>query len=574
MGGFFLARTPVDDALAPREMVIADRVFARKRLPRDAVLRRPEFILHLYGKRQTTLPHLVERPGGEFAACTGAFFYRGLHGAAALEAILDEAPMAHPPGPQGAGHFALLMYREGRLTLTRDRLGLYRVYTDREQTILSSSFLAMENTLPRLTPASQEIYEYVFHGAFYGGRTVFEEVELLQTDLVWDGPGPPSAMSVPGLDQEPRYATVDDAVEDVADTLCTYFDMLASNYQGNVTSALTGGYDTRLMLALGRRVGLDPALYVYGTGKSREVSVAKDIAVGEGLELKHVDWDTHPNVPVDAYGSLIDNQYWCLDGFHNTGVFDGGGNYAERLRRTERAVLQLNGSGGEIYRDFWLLPDRPVAVERFVRSFYASFDPAVARPPFRVAGYFTQLGAKVRAVAGVPNGPLPRTTVEAMYPEFRLRFWMGVNNALNNELALGVTPFAEHAITRQSARIPITWKRCGRFEARLIAFLDPALAAYPSLYGHNFLNDPPVTVRLGSWLSRTAPITLRAPILRRMMNPSHPLPYYLTPPYINSIFGNRDWAVDEWFRRGAIRSPAMLSRVLTLELHLRGMMQP
>ena len=77
--------------------------------------------------------------------------------------------------------------------------------------------------------------------------------------------------------------------------------MLSSLFPGDIGSALSGGYDSRHMTALLLSVGETPHLYVYGDSSSSDVRVAKNIALGERLELDHVDKGALAKVTQQAY---------------------------------------------------------------------------------------------------------------------------------------------------------------------------------------------------------------------------------------------------------------------------------
>jgi len=174
----------------------------------------------------------------------------------------------------------------------------------------------------------------------------------------------PKRMSVSGL----AGATMEEQQDVVADALLGIFRTIQRNFGGRVCAALSGGYDTRLMLALLRATGAAPALYVYGTADSDDVRVARDICRGEGLDLHVYDKSAHPRVDADGFRAALAAQFYLVDGLGPVGAVDDGADLFTRRRRAHGGNLQLNGGGGEIFRDFWKLPETPVGVEAFVRA--------------------------------------------------------------------------------------------------------------------------------------------------------------------------------------------------------------
>ena len=76
-----------------------------------------------------------------------------------------------------------------------------------------------------------------------------------------------------------------------------YFGALARSFGDRVRCALSGGYDSRLILAYLRRHGMKPSVYVYGGGLERDVLVAQEIARGEGFSLDVIDKDDRSMIP-------------------------------------------------------------------------------------------------------------------------------------------------------------------------------------------------------------------------------------------------------------------------------------
>src|SRR5437588_4381402 len=137
-----------------------------------------------------------------------------------------------------------------------------------------------------------------------------------------------------------------------------YFELVASNFGDRVTSALTGGYDSRLILALLRRHGVRPRLYVYGSHDDKEISVARAVAEGEGFPIEIVDKDKEPVFAPDEFAAVAHQNFLADDGYGWTGIFHNGAEHEERANRVSGNAIALNGGGGEVWRNFFYLLDR------------------------------------------------------------------------------------------------------------------------------------------------------------------------------------------------------------------------
>ena len=204
--------------------------------------------------------------------------------------------------------------------------------------------------------------------------------------------------------------------------------------------------------------------------------VGRTIADGEGFPLTCIDKSLHAQPAADTFPAVLAENFHLFDGLPADGIFDSGVDRQTRFDRADGAALMLNGGGGEIFRNFFYLPDRPLSAQALVWSFYNRYDPATCTPAFDEAAYLRRLEDKILAALGLSGRRLSRTDVEQVYPLFRCRFWMGRNNSVNNRIGAAMTPLADLLPVRAAIRVPLRLKNDGLFEAGMIATADRALA--------------------------------------------------------------------------------------------------
>src|ERR1700712_3997475 len=126
-------------------------------------------VLDVYGKIGYPSCDQVVLPDG-FAVAAGTFLY---HGAVGMEALRRFAAADDLDSALNAadGNFAVLLRRGSQTLLLRDQIGAFEVYFDDALTVISTSFLAVAQTLQRVRANRQEIYEYVFNGVTLGNTT-------------------------------------------------------------------------------------------------------------------------------------------------------------------------------------------------------------------------------------------------------------------------------------------------------------------------------------------------------------------------------------------------------------------
>jgi len=569
VGFFYLRRS---DAPGPNEGWWA--AHARHGFGRVLDLEADGWRLRVAGKLNGLGPHCVRRETGEFAACTGVFFYRGRRFEPGLDLLLEEFDGRSFPWADCRGHYAVILFKGGRLWVASDELGAYKVYRDEAGTRLSSSFSAVRASLASVRPDVQGVYEYAINGATYGEKTFLREVRQQRWGSLYAIEATARlAASAPVLDiGVPSPPSLDAAAEEYAARLRALFKVYAAG-GGRFHTALSGGYDSRLMLALLLDAGLDPTLYVYGDEDDGDVRVAKQIAAGEGLRLDHVD-KTFQGVAADRRGWAVERTWARFDAWKNDGLFDNGADAADRLQRAPAGVSVLNGSAGESFRNFFYLSEGRYRPEEIVWTFYWRIDPAELTDRFDARDYSTAMAEEMRLALPEPfrADPLERAAVEALYPLHRVRYWTGRDTGLNQRFGPLLFPFMEPSVIAGTERIPMAFKDYGRLESRITERIWPKLAHYPTVYGFVPADGAPVAYRLKMQLSLRRPPWLRrhSYLVHRRRSPALVQPSWLAESIVAAGLDPRLPAMGEFFRVDRIRSADVYNRVATMESAFRG----
>ena len=572
MGGFVLLHTVAGEDRSTAEAA-ALAVFARMGMPAPRLLRGENYLLALYPKRQASEPALEQFPNGDFACACGTLIYDAVLGTPAAAGFYRDYSRRSAPRDRAIGHYAVIMRKDGETAIIPDGFGAYLIFYDAAQRIASSSFLAVASALDRVTLGAQGACEYVFNGVVSGDATVFDEVLLApvnatitvgerRLEIRRDPLHTPRTVST-----APFEATVERSMQ----ILDQYFSTVVASFGDRVTCALSGGYDSRFILALLRRHGINPRVYVYGPPGDKDVCLARDIAEGEGFALEIVDKDRQLTFTPDEFGAVAYENFLASDGYTWSGIFTNGAERDQRASRVSGNALALNGGGGEIWRNFIYLPDRSYSPREILWSFYSQFDPGTCTSAFDQQAYFRELEEKLEAAIGSPCASLPRPLVEWLYHYFRCRAWDGRINNINNTYGYVALPFLEPRVTEHASVIPIGWKNHGAYEAELIRRADPRLAAYPSGYGHDFSGPPPLLRRLVDYGTYLRPPWLRRFVYRvknRVLRPSE-LPDYLSSEYCDAVLPGGVRIMSDLFRLDRIADPAQTARILTLEYLIR-----
>jgi len=457
----------------------------------------------------------VGSPGGS-ACCVGPMWYRGRFGNAALELLLDDANAASRIDEMELrGNFALFLHAQGQCLLMNDALGFVRLYTSSDGLFYSTSWLATCAYAGGVELDESAAAEYVLLGAAHSDRTVARGITTLPLGHAFDlaGRHVQSRLPVSVWEDARTPASFDTAVEEIGDHLRTVCGEVAAAFPGHTRAALSGGFDSRLIVAALLASGNRPELFVYGDSASEDIPIARGVAGSVGSALKVIDKGVlNRRMPPPDLERLV-NSALFFDGLPNDGIYDPGADQQARLEQNAGGCIALNGGGGEIFRNFFHLPDRVLHVVDIVRAFYRGFDPKVFRRPRGLVSYEDGMVSSIGRTLGIQNATarqtLGRQQAELLYPLFRCHYWMGVNNSVGVRHGYYATPLVDLKTVRLASPLPLAWKNAGGLESRLIAKLHPGIAGQPSTYGFRFSDGPDRRAHLAEWITCMRPVPAR-----------------------------------------------------------------
>lgn len=517
---------------------------------------------------------ILRTPSG-FACCVGPLWYRGRFGTAALRLLVEEAGEdRHMDETELRGNFALFLCKDKHCVLMNDSLGLVRLYASADQLFHSTSWLATCAYTGRVSLNEHAAAEYVLLGASHSDQTVARGISTLPLGHVFD------------LTQRrllPRFsvcswtdvqvpATFEDAVDQAESLLRAVFRETAAAFPERVRMALSGGFDSRLIVAGLLACGTRPHLFVYGGAESEDVPIARAIANSMGIPLDVVDKGVlNKGRAAPDVERLVQNGLF-FDGLPSDGIYDPGADQQTRLESTAGGRLALNGGGGEIFRNFFHLPNRPLRAIDIVRTFYRGFDPEVFRRHDGLSAWQDRLVASIESVLGTDGAAshrkLTREHVELIYPLFRCHHWMGVNNSVANRHGYYATPLVDVNTVRLAGSLPLAWKNAGRLQSRVLSKLHHGIANQPSAYGFRFSDGPDWRARFMEWTTCTRPVSARPFInaTRRRLKSLGVTPVMLT--HCRSLLPG-EWRLDPVLNLERLPDDVALARALAVEVAWR-----
>ena len=502
---------------------------------------------------------------------SGLFSHRARAGAAGLESFFAAFDPSAPDLTETRGQFTLLIKKAGALHLLSDALGTNKIYHDHDHRLFSNLFIAVAEALegPRLD--LQGCYEYVWNGVPAGERSFFAELRSLAAGLmtVIAAPEKPRRQPLPPLRLAEDQATAGETMAAAASRQLERLDALVTEtrraFGDQVNLLFSGGYDSRLLLALLLAAGIRPRLTVFGRPGELDREVAQQVAKGDGLDFNPVDKSQVETPPPEAFRDSFLADYGAFDGWKVTGLFDSGADRRDRQAQVAGGWAKMNGSLGEIHRNFFYLPDRPFSARQLVHSFYARYDPRAMTARFAAETYEEAIAHAIMAALGTDDPRLTRRQVELAYPLFRGRYWTAREVPLNQGFGAYLTPFMEPAVIKGTPDWPLAWKSHGLIEAAMIARLSPRLAAYSSVYGWPFDRPPGTLARLRAQTSYRRPLFLRRLSYRLRRKRPESWPPYLSAGHLAAVMEPGFPYMRALFRLERVADEEAFNRIATLE---------
>ena len=427
----------------------------------------------------------------QFGICCGSFIHGGEIGSPALRAYAQGDGAPNPP----TGQYALVFGGDERFELRTDPFGAFQIYRDQSSTIFSSSFVAALEAQEALSIDHQGFYEFATNGYIIGPTTLFREISTLESgETVYFHSGQASRRkSHTLLNPQDQQTDPERVIPALQGAFLGLLQPWVDGFGDGIACPLSGGLDSRLLLAGLRALNCRPKLYVYGGEKSEDVQIASLIAKGEGLELQHVEKSKLANSSYENFESQVNENYYSHDGLPNFGgIFDNGGNAAAAALRHAHRGAAASGGCGEIFRNFFFLPDAPLSLERVVDSFYGTYIASDFSRLFSPRMYAGAIRQKIsEAIGGVEAGKkVHRRKIEEIYPRIRCVALFGRELSSESRRGPYLMPFLNTQLVQYTLNLPISSKNNGILESKLLCAIDPRLASYPSAYGRAFDTAP------------------------------------------------------------------------------------
>jgi hypothetical protein len=327
--------------------------------------------------------------------------------------------------------------------------------------------------------------EFLFTGIVYEDRTCYQEVRKLEPASIYrfvNGTKKTQKQYWRAADVKVDSLRGDSAVDALWEKMVRAAGRIHALY-GNPVCDLTGGYDSRALVATFLGAGVRCSTAVSGEDDSADVRISR--ALAKELGLPHIHHDPLQRISFEqlqACIALTDGEYDLVNyaqiaEIHNklSGQFD----------------ISINGSFGEVARGYWWelllprigarcpLPARKVSQLRYAAHTYdASILPAEKRVDLvqHFAGVIDRTNS---GLTGCPN----TFQMDHAYLMMRMQRWQGRIASSTNQIWPCLSPFMFRSVleTMLETRAMSRWRSL--MIRKMLARYSPVMAAYPLEHG-------------------------------------------------------------------------------------------
>lgn len=396
--------------------------------------------------------------------------------------------------------FYVLVYGDSRsrqVVIVTDIVGSCHAFTRTwlgTTLVSSSSLLLAAYGSSDVDPVSCQ--EFLYTGIIYENRTLYRQVAKIgSAHIVQIGPGGSWQAQRYWQVADLEYGSLDDktAVDSLGESLIAAAKKIARVYKNPVCD-LTGGFDSRAVVAAFLSAGVSFSTTVSGPEDSADVRVAGELARIAGLPHRHVR-SIGPSRFAQVKEALFytDGEYDLVD-------------YA-KIFRTHRHLspdfgISINGSFGEVARGYWwelLYPRagarRPLDTRMLAQRRYAAYphESSWIAGSARLDLVSHLSGVIARANQGYET--LPNTVqLDHLYLEMRMQHWQGRIASSTQRHWPCLSPFLFRTVLESMLKSPVHLRRRSLLIRRLLPQLQPALACHPLEHGF-----PAIPVTWKTW---------------------------------------------------------------------------
>lgn len=463
--------------------------------------------LIVYGKMLVQNKQIYQK-GQDCIVVCGTMIYKGLGVNESLSELFRDIVSNSIDENQLIGHFICVEFINSKIRIITDRLCTLPLYYSEDQLIFSSSFLALSSAIK--TPLT--INTFAMLEILLGQGVLPPDTQIDQIKR-WTPSASDATInhisfykySDPQIDHSEIHS-VSDAINRQIENLDAYFVQakpLLTEY--GACMGLTGGFDSRLLLAFLIRHGIKTECYTHWqNGVSEDFKIASAIAEKLSLKLSYVEEHYRKD---SQGGSSLEDGYLFTDGqirrqYYWNEIYTSE-EYYKKLGL--KARVGLNGVGGEQYRNSEGFPHFKGSLTNWLNDKILYTVPNVFLNKKLAEEFRERFTQKVANLLRIDETLMSNLIVKRYFNEvygYTNRYYRA---GFENQLMYHLSPFSDSFNSLYAyGAIPYLGNLHG-FQMEMIKRVNPQLAGINSSYGFPFDANIPLLYKVARNIQRSLP---------------------------------------------------------------------
>ena len=448
--------------------------------------------LYVYSKMSSKENNIIS-DGDHTIVSIGTPIYKGRNYSDSLKTIFDDYLSTNISFEQLVGQYTIIICHKDEIKILCDPLGSKHVFTDQKSCVLSSHMLPLCHCMSgQLHINRQALYEKLLIGFIMPPDTLFEEIVQIDGSVqkkINEMNTGVSFIHTPKM-KYPEVFSKDqkNCLNEQAAELHSYFESIKEYSRSGVDLGLSGGYDSRLVLACLKQYTKERMhLHSHSTENvhQKDLKIANQMAEYVGVPC-HIT----KTKKLNHYNNIDDVLRKSVLYFDGRSSFSIGGcgevyTASYRINSTEGTPFTLTGVGGELYRNIFDLGHSKIRFDWFMmkKVFSPLFSKAISESLYHdISKTIIEKAASRLSID--KHQKQSKIIAHRYYCEIMMPDGQGVALDAYNQISCCVAPFLEPSIIASGySSIPFHHSG-GEFEGKLIDFIDTGLAAIPSSYGY------------------------------------------------------------------------------------------
>ena len=366
-----------------------------------------------------------------------------------------------------------------------------------DNSFISSSFLSCIDNLNELELDKESIFETIYTGCYFNGKTTFKEIRKITKNEIWETNRFKIKFSqVEQSIPKERLRSREEAQTSVINDLNSYFKKWKPQIEElSADLGLSSGYDSRMMLCfLEKNYKKKYQVHTYWKQKKDfDNQIAEELAKKVDLPLIRIPIKDRDGLTDIEFDEMLQDAMNYYDGLFpvNHGWVREYRTSKHRSKILQNTRFGFSGLSGEQYRNDFNLLNRKITINYLINNLVLEDKnhEILKSTLYAKKGFEIIKESIIKSLdLEIKSNRVSRSVVQRYYCEMWVPGGPGIRNRVENNLTFFLSPFTERYHQKRSYSLLKYLGFGGNFQAEIINRLNPSLASIMSDYGFSFDN--------------------------------------------------------------------------------------